>query len=165
MRRALLLVAVGVLLAACGEPPVDLDVPRRGPDQHVLDEVGILDASVEERLAEVSSETGFDVVALAFEDERTSLGQADRGGRLLLREWDADVVLVTVGREGDLTSTEHDRNRFFGVYSTDRFAISRSLRERIIFDAVQLLAADNEWVPAYHAAIDELEAALADEAA
>jgi hypothetical protein len=163
MARALLLLAVVVLLAGCGEPPVDLDVPRRGPDQHIVDEAGILDASVEERLAELSETSGFDVVAVAFTDERSSLGQADRGGRMLLREWGADIVLVAVARPDDFTSTEPERSRFFGVFAADRFDVSRDLRERIIFDAVQLLAAENEWVQAFHAAIAELEAELATE--
>jgi hypothetical protein len=163
MARALLLLAVVGLLAGCGEPPVDLDVPRRGPDQHVVDEAGILDASVEERLAELSETSGYDVVAVAFTDERSSLGQADRGGRMVLREWGADIVLVAVARPDDFTSVEPERNRFFGVFAADRFDVSRDLRERIIFDAVQLLAAENEWVQAFHAAIAELEAELATE--
>jgi hypothetical protein len=40
--------------------------------------------------------------------------------------------------------------------------VSRDLRERIIFDRVQLLAAENEWIPAFSAALDELEAELTD---
>jgi hypothetical protein len=150
-----------VLAVGCGEPEVDLDVPPRGPDQHLLDEVGILDAAIEVRLREVSERSGLDVVALTFEDERTTLGQADRGGRLLLREWDADVVLVAVAMPGDFTSVEADRSRFFGVYATDRFDVSRDLRERIIFERVQLLAAENDWAAAFSAALDELAADLA----
>jgi hypothetical protein len=160
-RALLAVVAAVLLLVGCGEPPVDLDVPRRGADQHVLDEAGILDASIEERLAELSEDSGYDVVALAFTDDRSSLGQADRGGRMLLREWGADIVLVAVARPDDFTSTAEDRSRFFGVFSADRFDVSRDLRERIIFDAVQRLAAENEWTQAFHAGIAELEAELA----
>jgi hypothetical protein len=165
MRDAARLAAVVVLLlllTACGEPEVDLQVPTRGPDQHLLDEVGILDAEVEERLREVSEASGLDVVGLAFEDEQTSLGQADRGGRLLLRQWDADVVLVAVAREGEFTSDAEERSRFFGVYATDRFDVSRDLRERIIFERVQLLAAENDWAGAFLAALTELETDLAE---
>jgi uncharacterized membrane protein YgcG len=165
MRKALLLLVAVLALAACGEPEVDLTVPTRGADQHVLDEVGVLDAALEERLAAVSRESGYDVVALAFEDERASLGQADRGGRALLRGWDADVVLVVVGMPGDLTSEAEQRARYFGVFATDRFAVTRGLRERIIDDAVAGPAADNRWAEAYHAAVDELEAAFAAEGA
>lgn len=166
-RRRHLGAALGVLLVlllgGCGEPEVDLEIPPRGPDQHLLDDAGILDAGLEERLREVSESTGLDVVALTFTDDRTSLGQADRGGRLLLAEWKADVVLVAVARPDDFTSDDADRSRFFGIYSTDRFDVSRDLRERIIFERVQLLAADNEWVPAFHAALDELEADIAEQ--
>lgn len=157
---AFLLTAL-VLLAACGEPAVDLDVPTRGPDQHLLDEVGLLDAAVEQRLREVSAASGLDVVALVFEDERTNMGQADRGGRALLDAWDADVVLVAVAGPGDFTSEDAERRRYFGVYANDRFAVSRDVRERIIFDRVQLLAAENAWIPAFLAAVDQLEEELA----
>jgi hypothetical protein len=156
----LLLVALALALSGCGEPAVDLDVPERAEDQHVLDEVGLLDDAIEQRLREVSAASGFDVVALVFEDERTSLGQADRGGKLLLDAWDADIVLVAVARPGDFASAQADRSRFFGVFATDRFTVSRSLRERIIFERVQLLAAENEWGPAFAAAIEELATEL-----
>jgi hypothetical protein len=147
---------------ACGEPPVAFDPPPRGPGQQLLDDAQILDAAIEERLREVSTATGSDVVGLTFTDERTSMGQADRGGKLLLDAWDADVVLVAVAAPGDFTSVEPDRRRFFGVFAADRFSVSRDLRERIIFDRVQLLAAENEWIPAFSAALDELEAELTD---
>jgi hypothetical protein len=160
--RGLLAALLIMLLTACGEPPVALDVPPRGPDQHILDTVGVVDAALEADLRALSASSGLDVVALAFEDKRTSLGQADRGGKLLLREWDADIVLVAVAAPGDFGSTEADRRRFFGVFASDRFAVSRSLRERIIFERVQLLAADNAWADAFAAAADELATELAD---
>ncbi len=161
VRRLAPLLVLVLLLAGCGEPPVAYDPPPRAADQQLLDTVGLLDAATEDRLREVSEATGFDVVGLAFDDERASLGQADRGGKLLLDDWDADVVLVAVAQPGDFVSEEAERSRYFGVFATDRFAVSREVRERIIFDRVQLLAADNEWVAAFAAAIDELETELA----
>lgn len=158
------LLALALLLTACGEPPVAYEPPTRAPGQHLLDSVGLLDAATEQRLREVSEQTGFDVVGLTFDDERASLGQADRGGKLLLGAWDADVVLVAVAQPGDFISVDDERSRYFGVFSADRFAVSRGLRERIIFDRVQLLAAENQWIPAFTAALDELETELVDAA-
>ena len=155
-----LIILLVLALAACGDPDVALEVPTRAPDQHVLDEVGVLDAAVEEALREVSERSGLDVVAVAFEDEQASRGQADRGGNLVLDAWDADVALVVVGAPGDLTSTEEDRRRHFGVTAGDRFVVTRDLRERIVTERVPGPAADNEWPRAFQDAIDELAAEL-----
>lgn len=160
VRVGVLILALAMALAACGDPEVSLEVPTRGPDQHVLDTVGVLDAAVEERLREVSEGSGLDVIAVAFEDEQASRGQADRGGKLVLDEWDADVALVVVAAPGDLTSTDEGRRRHFGVTAGDRFVVTRGLRERIVTERVPEPAADNEWTLAFHAAIDELEAEL-----
>jgi hypothetical protein len=149
-----------LLLVGCGEPPVALEVPERSAGAHLLDTAGLLGATTEDRLREVSASTGLDVVGLTFEDERATLGQADRGGKRLLSEWDADVVLVAVGRPGDFVSEDAERSRYFGVFAGDRFTVSRDVRERIIYERVQLLAAENAWAPAFAAAIDELEAEL-----
>ena len=160
-RCVALLLALVTGLAACGEPEVALEPPPRGADEHVHDEVGVIDASVGARLDALGADTGLDVVALAYEDDRASLGQADRAGTRLLDAWDADIVLVAVAFPGDFTNPDPDaRQRYFGVTATDRFTVTRDLRERIVEDAVPGPAADNDWTAAFHAAVDELDADL-----
>jgi hypothetical protein len=149
--------AAAALAGGCGNPEVALAVPERQDGQVMLDEAGVLDAAVADRLAAVAADTGVDVVALAFEDPQASLGQADRGGRLLLDAWGADVVVVAVARPGDFASSdEQARRRYFGVFATDRFAVPRGLRERIVEEAVPPLAARNDWPGAFTAAADIL---------
>jgi uncharacterized membrane protein YgcG len=161
LARVLLGLALLVLVAACGEPDVDLDPPDRPDGAHALDEAGVLDETVEERLRAMEAGTGFDVVALAYEDDRATLGQADRAGQLLLEAWDADIILVAVAFPGDFANPDpDDRQRFFGVTATDRFTVTRDLRERIVEEAVPGPAGENDWTGAFHAAIDELEADL-----
>jgi hypothetical protein len=164
LRCVPIVVALGILpLTACGEPEVELAPPARAAGAHVLDEAGVVDASVDERLAELAAERGYDVVALAYEDDRASLGQADRAGRLVLEEWDADIVLVAVAHPGDFDNPDPDaRRRYFGVTATDRFTVTRGLRERIVEEAVPGPAADNDWSAAFHAAVDELATDLPD---
>lgn len=159
-RLLALLATAAVIVVGCGDPAVDLDPPDRGGG-YVLDAAGVLDRTVGERLEGLSQRSGLDVVALAFTDERASLGQADRGGRMLLRQWGADVVLVAVARPGDFDSDDLDaRRRFFGVYAEDRFTVTRSLREAIVEEAVPAPASENDWRGAFHAAIDVLDAEL-----
>ena len=157
------LLAAALLLGGCGEPDVDLEPAERTAGEHLLDEVGVVDDAVDARLADLSAETGFDVIALAYEDERASLGQADRAGRELLEAWDADIVLVAVAFPGHFEEPDPDaRQRFFGVTATDRFAVGRDLRERIVEDAVPGPAADNDWTGAFMAAIAVLDEELTD---
>ena len=152
---------LAVLLVACGEPDVDLSPPPRAAGAQLHDEVGVVDPAVAERLAAVSEASGLDVVGLVYEDERATLGQADRAGRLLLEAWDADIVLVAVAFPGDFANPDPDaRQRFFGVASTDRFTVTRDLRERIVDEAVPPPAAANDWTAAFEAAVDELAADL-----
>lgn len=159
---AALLAALALLAGACSEPEVDLSPPERQDGWHLYDEVGVVGGSVEGRLSALRVETDVDVVALVFEDERASLGQADRAGRVMLQAWDADVVLVAVARPGDFDNPDPDaRQRFFGITATDRFAVTQDLRERIVEEAVPGPAAENDWTEAFLAAIDELEADLA----
>jgi uncharacterized membrane protein YgcG len=158
-KAAAVAAAAAIALGACGEPEVALDPPERPTGAHVHDEVGVLDASVNERLAALEEATGLDVVAVTYEDERASLGQADRAGHRLLEAWDADAVLVAVAFPGDFAEPDPEaRQRFFGITATDRFAVSRGLRGRIVDDAVPGPAGVNDWTAAFHAAIDELEA-------
>jgi hypothetical protein len=155
MRRA---AAAGMLVAllGCGEPPVDLHVPARAPDQVVLDEAAILTQDVASRLHELDA----DVVALTFQSPEASLGHADRAGRTVLEAWQADVVLVAVARPGDFDSGDDDRRRFFGLVPADRLRVGRDARERIVEEVVPPLAARNDWPAAFLAAIDVLEEEL-----
>jgi hypothetical protein len=156
MRRSLV---VGLLLlAACGEPPVNLEIPERGAGQRVFDAAGILEPAVGEALASFPDR---DVVALTFEDREASLGLADRAGKKLLEAWDADVVLVAVAQPGDFASREDERERFFGIVPADPFAVPGSLRERIVEDIVPDLAADNRWAGAFTVAAVTLREELA----
>lgn len=149
-------------LTACAEPVVDLDVPDREAGQHVLDRAGLLNGTdVPDRLAQLA-EAGLDVVAVTYETDQASLGEGSRAGQLVVAEWDADVALVAVAAPGDFTNPDPDtRDRFFGLESADRYALSRSLRERIAEERAPPLAARNDWPAVFSMAIDELEAELA----
>lgn len=166
-RRLVALVAVAVLLlSGCGEPPVDLDVPNRGPDQAVLDRAGILDTpEIEERLRAFDDR---DVVALTYETEQASRGEAQRAGQLLVREWDADVVLVAVARPGDFFSMvvdredPRDRQRFFGIEPADNFEVPGSVREEIVEGTIPPIAAENDWQQVFVTAAEDLRKRLAE---
>jgi hypothetical protein len=166
MRRARLAglaLAIVLLPAACGEPDVDLELPARGEGAQVADLAGVLDPSVSDRLVTLREDTGYDVVALTFESERASLGEASRGARLALEEWGADIALTAVGFPGDFTEEDPDaRRRFFGI-EADRLTVSRGLREQIVEEAVPPPAADNDWTAVFLAAIDVLAAELGPE--
>lgn len=162
MRKVLAVVLTVVALAACGEPPVALDVPQREQDQSVLDLAGIIGdarSDLDDALDAVAYD--LDVVALTFESPDASLGLADRAGKKVLHEWDADVVLVAVARPGDFSSTAADRRRFFGVVPADAYRVPGGLRERIVEESVPPLAADNDWVGVFLRAAAELREGLA----
>lgn len=153
--RSWLLIGVA-LLVSCGEPPVDVSFPEREADQHVLDQAGILDAdALESRLAEVAAD-GSDIVALTYETEQASCGEAFRAAREFVRTWDADIALVAVARPGDFTSDDEQRQRCLGVQPLDDRAIPGSLRERIAEELVPPKAAANDWDAAFEVAVDAL---------
>jgi hypothetical protein len=156
MRRAVLLLLV--LLAGC-EPAPDFSPPAREEGQVALDEAGILDEGVAERLREMAAD-GRDVVALTYETEEASRGEASRAGRLLIEEWGADIVLVAVARPGDFTSAEDERERFFGMEAADTYDIPRDLREQIVEGRVPPVAGENDWPGAFRLALDELDSGL-----
>lgn len=161
-RRLVAVLAVAVLaLAGCGEPDVDLDLPPRASDQHVLDTAGILEGTdVSERLQALAEE-GLDVVAVTYETPRASLGESRRAGQLLVEEWDADIALVAVAQPGDFTSLEdRSRQRFFGLEPAGTVTVPRGLRERVAEERAPLLAELNDWPAVFDMAIDEVEREL-----
>lgn len=158
MRSALAAVAAALLLVAC-EPAVDLEIPERAAGQVLLDQAGILDPRVEERLR-AAGEGGRDVVALTYETEQATRGEATRAGRALLEAWDADIALVAVARPGDFASTDPDRReRVFGLEAADTYAVPRDLREQIVETLAPPIAGDNDWPGVFLLAVDELEGA------
>lgn len=160
-RVVAVVVAALLVLAACGEPAVDLSVPARDPGQHVLDAAGILEGTaVAERLAALE-DAGLDVVAVTYETPRAGLGEGRRAGQLLIEEWGADIALVAVADPGDFTSTDVEaRRRFFGLEPSDTVVVPRSLRERIAEERAPPLAEANDWPGVFTMAIDEIEQEL-----
>lgn len=166
MRRVVLaLVAATLVLTACGEPDVDLELPPRETGQHVLDTAGILSGTesgteVAERLADLA-EAGLDLVAVTYETPQASLGENRRAGSLVVEEWGADIALVAVAVPGDFASTDADsRRRFFGLEPADTFAVPGGLRERIAEERAPPLAEANDWPAVFTMAIDEIEREL-----
>ncbi|GEM_PF-3031401 len=159
---SLAVVAIGVLVALglqLREPEVAFEPPERG-DQRVHDPDDVLDAEVVgERLEDLEAAAGVDVVAVIWEDDQASQGQAFRGGQELIEAWDGDAALSAVALPGGFADAQAGR-RYFGVEG-DRFAIERDLRERIVDEVVPEPAADNDWTAAFVAAADALEADLA----
>lgn len=155
MRKALLaLVAAG--LVACGEPPVDLALPERPAGEHVLDEAGILDkGQLHDRLLQLEA-NGLDVVALTFETEQASCGEAFRAGTLFVQRWEADIAVVAVAEPGDFASTDESRVRCLGVQPRDTRAVPADVREQIAEELVPPFAAENDWTGAFSVAIDRL---------
>jgi hypothetical protein len=165
MRRApiVLLVLLG-LLAGCGEPDVDLQLPQRAQGQQVLDQAEILEEGELEGQLDGLRQRGHDVVAVTFESPEASAGHADRSGRMVLEEWGADVVLIAVAVPGDFTSTEGERRRrFFGVVPADRFLVSGDVREMIVEELAPPLAADNDWDAVFAVAVEAISRELPDE--
>jgi len=158
-RRRLLAAAVAVaVLAGCGgEPEVDLDLPARAEGQQVADLAGILEGSdIADRLEQLRAE-GLDVVAVTYETEQASCGEAYRAGSEVVRAWDADIAVVAVARPGDFTSTETaSRERCLGVQPASEGVLSGDVREEIAEGLVPPLAADNDWVGAFRVAVDRI---------
>lgn len=156
MRSAFAVVLAALLLAAC-EPAVDVAIPEREPGQVLLDQAGILDERVEQRLR-AFGEQGRDVVALTYETEQVTRGEASRAGRELVEAWGADVALVAVSRPGDFASTDTStRERVFGLEAADAYDISRDLREQIVETLVPPVAGENDWPGVFLLALDRLE--------
>jgi hypothetical protein len=156
--RVAAVLSAAALLAGC-EPAVDLSVPPREPGQVALDRAAILDANVEQRLRAFGAD-GIDVVALTYESEQAGRGEANRAGKLLLREWGADIALVAVARPGDFASGAAQRERFFGLEAADAYDVPRGLREDIVETLVPPVAGENDWSQAFIVALDQLHEGL-----
>lgn len=152
------LAALALGMAACGEPPVPLDVPARGSGQSVLDLAGVIDEE-DPGLARALGELqhlGWDPVLVAFEADGANMGLADRAGRKVLDAWDADLALVAVADPGQFTSTDDDRRRFFGLFARDVREVPRDVRERVVEELVPPVAARNDWTGAFALVLREL---------
>lgn len=168
MRRVLALILAGAaLLTACGEPPVELEIPARQDGQRVYDPAGLLTEEVAAAAQRAADATGLDVVGLAFESAEAGRGEATRAARALVAAWDVDLVVVAVARPGDFSSTETERGpeqrlRFFGVEPADTYEVPGDLREAVVAE-VTSLAEQNRWPAAFVAALDRLAIDLVDE--
>lgn len=148
-----------VVLAACGEPAVDVTLPERSDAGHVADLAEVLEpeqrSELEGRLGEIATD-GPDIVALTYTTEQANCGEAYRAARRFVEEWEADIALVAVAEPGDFTSTSADRRRCLGVQPRDDRAVPGDLRERIAETLVPPKAADNDWFGAFSVAAEAL---------
>lgn len=150
--------AIAVVLAACGEPAISVEIPERPKGEYVADLAHVLGTRAREvnlRLTELSSE-GPDIVALTYETEQAGCGEAYRAAREFVREWDADIALVAVAKPGDFGSTDTDRTRCMGVQPRDERAVSAGLREEIAETIVPPKTSKNDWAGAFLAAAEAL---------
>ena len=157
MRRAAAAgAALLILLAGCGEPAIDVEIPQRPGKERVADLAGILDVeALEARLAE-AAEGGIDIVALTYETEQAGCGEAYRAAQEFVQKWAANVALVAVAQPGDFTSEEEARERCFGLQPRVGEDISGGLREKIAEALVPVETADNDWDGAFAVAVDAL---------
>lgn len=164
-RRLVALAAVCALaLAACGEPPVPLDVPGRAFDQSVLDLADVIDQKDPALLRALGElrRLGWDPVLITFEAEHANMGLADRAGRKVIDAWGADLALVAVADPGHFTREDEGRRRFFGLFARDVREVPRDVRERVAEQLVPPVAAGNDWTGAFALALRELAEALGD---
>ena len=158
MRRTVLLLLF--LLAACGEPPIDVTLPERRPGEHVVDQAGVFSddqrTDLHQRLSQLA-ESGTDIVALTFETEAANCGEAYRAAKRFVQSWEADIAVVAVAAPGDFTATGGNRKRCLGVQPRNDRAVPGALREQIAEELVPPKAAENDWAGAFDVAVDALD--------
>ena len=145
-----------IVLAACGEPPIDVAIPAREGTQRVADLAGILDAAALEKVLAEAAQDGTDIVALTYETEQAGCGEAYRAAQEFVARWAANVALVAVAQPGDFASTEETRERCFGLQPGPGGDLPGDLRERIAEQLVPAETADNDWDSAFAVAVDAL---------
>ncbi|MGH8907142.1 MAG: TPM domain-containing protein [Egibacteraceae bacterium] len=158
MRRSLAVALLLAALNACGEPPIQVEIPPRQPGQQVLDLAGLLDGQVADRLRAIGEQQGLDIVALTYETDAANCGEAFRAGGAFVRQWGAEVAIVAVAEPDGFTRPADDRQACFGVQPRDEFALPRSLREEIVERLTPPLTQQNRWSQAFLTAADELAA-------
>lgn len=154
--RRVLAVAVALLLAACGEPPIDVAIPERQPQERIADLAEILDTQALAPRLDAAAVAGTDIVVLTYETEQAGCGEAYRAAREFVAAWDAEAAIVAVARPGDFASDSENRVRCVGVQPRDERAVSGALREQIAEELVPPKTADNDWDGAFAAAVDAL---------
>ncbi len=160
---ALLVVALALGVAGCGEPETDVDIPARDDGRHVADLAGILDAEqLDDQLAAIEA-GGLDVVALTYTTPQANCGEAFRAGLEFATAWEADVAIVAVARDGDFSSTDDQRERCVGVRPVDDFAVPGGLREEIAEGLGPPIAAENDWDEVFRVAADRLAEELVED--
>jgi hypothetical protein len=157
MRRAAAgCAALLIMLAGCGEPAIDVEIPQRPGRDRVADLAGILDVdALEARLAE-AAEGGVDIVALTYESEQAGCGEAYRAAQEFVQQWAANVALVAVAQPGDFASEDEARERCFGLQPRVGEDVPAGLRETIAEELVPAETADNDWDGAFAVAVDAL---------
>jgi len=158
VRRTLVAAVALAVLVACGEPPVDIEIPAREQGQHVLDRAAILDDEVAARLRDIAERQGLDIVALTYETHAASCGEAFRAGGAFVRRWEGDIAIVSVAEPGGFTRPAGDREACFGVQPLDDFAVPASVREEIVEGLTPPLTRENRWSEAFLIAADRLAA-------
>ena len=147
-------VVAAIVLAACGEPAVDVSIPEREPGRNVADLAGILD--VERLESQLAQTEDVDIVALTYETEQASCGEAFRAATEFVQAWQADIALVAVARPGDFGSDDEQRQRCLGVQPLEGRSVPAALREQIAEELIPPRAAVNDWDGAFAVAVDAL---------
>lgn len=159
--RPAVLVALLLVVTACGEPPIAIEIPPRDGAQ-VLDLAGILDAEALETQLANHADEGVDIVALAYTTPDASCGEAFRAGQEFVRAWDADVALVAVAEPGGFDDL--DAERCVGLQPLNDFDVGRGTREEISEVIWPDLIDDNAWDEVFAVGATELFDALTAEA-
>lgn len=145
-----------ILLAGCGEPTIDVDLPQRAGTERVADLAGILNADALEARLEQAAQEGTDIVVLTYESEQAGCGEAYRAAQEFVMKWAANVALVAVAEPGDFKAEAEPRERCFGLQPSASTEVSGGLRERIAEELVPPKTADNDWDGAFAVAVDAL---------
>ena len=162
MRSTALALVAAAILAGCGEPDVSVEISNERSG-HVLDLANLFGEhregtphdELDDKLTQIA-QSGPDIVALTYETDQASCGEAYRAAREFVQAWDADIAIVAVAQPGDFASTEEPRERCVGVQPRNDRAVPGGLREQIAEELIPPKAADNDWYGVFTTAADAL---------